>query len=93
MNIWKITYNEVERGDVREVEATRADPVTVATNGDGLEACSILSDAVRGHRSCEVPDEENETYEWEVIGIEVIGIELVTTVDHVDPGLRLRAIG
>ena len=90
MNIWKIVYNEIERGKIGEVDPLRVDPAIVACAGDGLEACSILSDAVRGPRSCELPDEE-ETYEWEVVGIEVVSIELVTTVDYIDPGLRLRA--
>ena len=83
MKIWKIVYNEIERGKIGEVDPLRVDPAIVACAGDGL-------DAVRGPRSCELPDEE-ETYEWEVVGIEVVSIELVTTVDYIDPGLRLRA--
>ena len=90
MNIWKITFNEIERGRVDDIEPVRVDPAIVLCLGDGLEACSILSDAVRGPRSVEDKVEDIK-YEWEVIGIEVIRIELVTTVDHIDPGLRLKS--
>ncbi len=93
MNIWKITYNEIERGNVSEFEPVRVDPAIVACGGDGLDACSVLSDAVRGPRQCDDCDTPGEVFEWEVIGIEVVGIELIVAVDHVDANLLREGDG
>ena len=85
MNIWKLTYNEVHKGG----DVLRVDPAAIATEGDVLEAASILSDQVRGPQSCEDPGEDTPL-KWEVVGIELIGAVLVCEVDYVDPSLNLR---
>lgn len=85
MNIWKLTYNEVHKGDG---DVIRVDPAIIATGGDVLEAASILSDQVRGPQSCE--DEEGDPLKWEVVGIELIAAVLVCEVDYIDPSLNLR---
>ena len=91
MKIWKLTYNELCR-DEEGTNPVRADPATVACDGDGMKAVSILSDAVRGPKEYD-SEVDGEIIKWTVVGIEIIGIELVTVVDHVDPSLRLRATG
>ena len=91
MNIYRIVFDEQVR-DEHGQDAVRSDPAIVACEGDAMEACSALLDRVRGERSCEDCDEDGKILRWKVVGIDVVSIDHICTVDHW-PQAQMKATG